>query len=76
MKAGTMTTKQADQAIRSGRPVLLYSERYDETFLMLIVSRDRYNVRGYIVQTVFSKPEPGARLSVISRDELIVLEQS
>ena len=39
-----MTTKQADKAIKSGQPVTLRNTQFDETFTVVIVSRDRWTV--------------------------------
>ena len=59
---GTMTTKQADNAIKSGAPVTLHNARYDETFTVVLVSRDRHTVT----------TSTGSRFE---RDELQVVSQ-
>ena len=40
----TMTPRQADRAIKSGKPVTLHNARFNETFVAVIVGRDRYTV--------------------------------
>ena len=39
-----MTPRQADQLIKSGKPVTVHNATYGETFTITIVRRDRYNV--------------------------------
>ena len=41
-----MTTKQADQLIRAGKPIKVRDTFYQITFTFLPVSRDRWNIRG------------------------------
>lgn len=40
-----MTTREADQAIKSGQPITVHSVTYDETFTITIVSRDRWTIK-------------------------------
>ena len=39
-----MTPRQADQLIKNGKPVRVHNATYGETFTILLVKRDRYNV--------------------------------
>ena len=39
-----LTTKRADQLVKSGKPVTLFNEFYNETFTIVLVKRDRFNV--------------------------------
>ena len=57
----TMTTKQADKLIKSGEQVTLHNARFNETFTVVLVSRDRHTVTS----------QDGGRFE---RDELEVVE--
>lgn len=39
-----MSPKQADQLIRAGQPVTLTNTHFNETFTVVLVRRDRWNV--------------------------------
>ena len=40
-----MTTREADKIIAERQPVKVLNKRYNEVWTMVIVSRDRFNVR-------------------------------
>jgi hypothetical protein len=39
-----MTTRQADRLIKSGEKVKVHNATFNETFEIVIVSRDRWNI--------------------------------
>ena len=39
-----MTTREADQIIKSGQPTTVRSTEYEETFAATFVSRSRYDI--------------------------------
>lgn len=43
--AKPLTNKQIDTLIKSGSPVTLHNPRYNETFTVIIVSRDKFTFR-------------------------------
>lgn len=41
-----MSPKEADKAIKAGKPIKVYNDRFRETFTFTPVSRDRWNIIG------------------------------
>ena len=63
----TMTTKQADKAIKSGEQITMFSPRWNETIVGRIVSRDRWSIR---VDT----GDVRGHIAVFSRDETVLIQ--
>ena len=63
----TMTYRQADKLIASGKLVTLYHIKFQETFTAVVTSRNRFSI-------YFKYGDDSGRCGLVARDEVKIVE--
>lgn len=63
----TMTYRQADKLIASGKLVTLYHPKFQETFTAVVTSRNRFSI-------YFKYGDDSGRCGLVARDEVKIVE--